>query len=199
MATINLAPGAQYLTVVRRRRRALFAVTAAIIVVVLLVGAVLFWMERRATEGLALAMGQLQTLETKIAELGPEVSRVTLFEERLKALDGLLANHINWVPLLQEIERLQPGATVLTELKADSRKGQLELQGSTPNIDEVAQALASLSTSAGRATMFTSTSLTSVVRKEVTTPDSPAVSVQYTFGATADFPLTVLRPAAASR
>src|SRR5688572_11329830 len=116
MATINLAPGTQYLAGIRRRRRFLFMLSAGIIIVLLLVWGGLEAAARSIEGKLVSTQGELRTLERQIAEAGPDVDRITLFEERLTAVNVLLNGHRSYTPILKELERLLPSATVLTNL-----------------------------------------------------------------------------------
>src|SRR5687768_15477566 len=89
------------------------------------------------------AQGELSALERRIAEAGPDVERITLFEERLAAVDTLLDQHSKYSRALLELERLLPPPTVLTSLSIDTQKAIADIVGRTTSIDEVAQALAS--------------------------------------------------------
>lgn len=187
MATINLAPGTQYLAAIRRRRRNLFMVAGGIVVIVVLVWGGLSLAVVSAQRALAAAQGELSSLERNIAEAGPDVARIALFEERLEAAAKLLTNHKVYTPMLKELERLIPPPTVLTNLTIDSEKAIAEVSGTTPNIDEVAQVLASFESSIARPTMFATTELQSVLRNEIKSAEGGPTTVEYIFRAILSF------------
>lgn len=196
MATINLAPGTQYIAAIRRRQRTLFSLSAGIIIAVVLVWAGLFLLNQAAEKNLLQTQGELSALERSLAEMGPDVERITLFEERLAALDSLLDHHSRYTPLLQEIERLLPPPTVLTTLAVNTQRGVAEMTGTTPNIDEVAQTLASLTASPGRATVFNQAELQSIVRNEIKSVEGGPTLVEYIFTAKFPFDAKILYEAA---
>ena len=191
MATINLAPGTQYLTAIRRRRRFLYGLSAVVIALVVLIWATLFFMNQAAARNLQEAQGELSALERRIAEAGPDVERITLFEQRLAAVDSLLDRHSKYSVALLEIERLLPPPTVLTNLNIDTRLGVADIVGKTPTIDEVAQTLASLATTPGRTTIFKEAELQSILRNEVKTGDV-VTGVEYVFKARLPFNPSIL-------
>lgn len=192
MATINLAPGTQYLAGIRRRRRFLFTLSAGIIVVLVLGWGTLEVAARSAEEKLVTHQGELRTLERQIVEAGPDVERVTLFEERLAAVNILLNGHRSYTPLLKELERLLPPATVLTNLTIDSEKATTEVSGTTPNIDDVAQALASLTSSPEHPTVFSTVELQSILRNEIKSGEGAPTTIEYVFKAVLTFDGKVL-------
>ncbi|MEX1997901.1 MAG: hypothetical protein WEA04_04495 [Candidatus Andersenbacteria bacterium] len=193
MATINLAPGTAYLASIRRRRRALFSLSIGIVVLLVVMWGILAGLQSSAARALTRSQAQLQGLERRIIEAGDDVTRITLFEERIDALEELLATHVSPLPLLQEIERLLPAPTVLIDLEMTTREGQLIVSGNTPNIDEVAQTLASLTTSPTRKTMFTAVDLASIARNETASPDGTVTTINYSFQATLNFPPEALQ------
>src|SRR5687768_5749657 len=73
MATINLAPGTQYIAAIRRRRRFLYGISTMIVVAVVLVWAGLFIMNQASARSIQEAQGELSALERRIAEAGPDV------------------------------------------------------------------------------------------------------------------------------
>lgn len=196
MATINLAPGAQYLASIRRRRRFLISLSTAVFVVTALawLGAYLYL---QSVEGnIAATQTRLQNLETQLAALQPDIERIALFEGRLTALKLLLDNHISWVPFLTEIERLLPPPTVLTSLVVVSDQGVVEVAGTAPDIDQIAQALASLTAERQPAQLFNSGEIVNVQRVQGETAEGQPGAVTYRFAIKLFFDNQRLRVAA---
>ncbi len=187
MATINLAPGTQYLATQRRRRTMLFGLSAGIVVTVGAVWIILFLLVQQQRDALAAAEQELAAAERKIAEAGPDVERITFFEDRLQAVDQLISSHVAITPLFKELERLMPTTTALTHVDMDTERGNIDVTGVTPTMDEIAQALASLSTSVGRATLFPSAELSGVTRVEKKTEDGLGTITEYQFTAKLPF------------
>lgn len=183
MATINLAPGAQYLAVIRRRRRFLFGTTSVVLLVTVLawLGAYVYV---KSIEGqIAGAQTELQDLETRLAALKPDLDRIALFEGRLTALQVLLENHISWIPLLSEIEKLLPPPTVFASLAVSQESGSVEVSGTAPDIDQIAQALASLTAARQPEQLFTSGQITSVTRAQAAGAEGQPGTIRYGFSA----------------
>ncbi|MDP3997545.1 MAG: PilN domain-containing protein [bacterium] len=164
MAQINLAPGTQYALAARRRRQRLFMLSILVMAVLLIVWGGLFLIERVFKQRLGSDQTALAALETEITRVGPDVSRIQLFEGRVQVLGSLLDNHVNWNPLLQELEKLLPPETVLTSLRAGVDNNTVDISGTTPNIDVVAQTLASLADQPDRPTVFSSGNVKSINR-----------------------------------
>lgn len=193
MATsINLAPGTQYIVASRQRRARLYMLSFIIAAVVIAAWAVLAIYKWQAEETLAEATGSLQTLEAAISKLDTDAKRIVLFEQRLKNLDELLDAHISWNPILAEIERLLPGTTVLTALAVDSTQTIMTISGFTPDIDQVAQTLASLSDAPAHKTIFTRATINTITRQAQNNPDGTPGGVKYEFGAELTFDPKVL-------
>lgn len=183
MAEINLAPGTEYLALARRRRQRVFGIAAGI---VLLLGGAwggLFLLQRSSERQQHDLEAQLSATEAEIMRLGEQSGRVKLFEERLTAIAGLLDSHISWDPLLRDLERILPPPTVITRLKVDVASQTVELSGETPDVDAVAQTLASLASTQPRPTIFSLASLHGINRLAQTNPDGQIVNVRYEFTA----------------
>ncbi len=190
MPSINLAPGTQYVIAARKRRRRLYGISLLIVVVfavgwMLMYGYVLSL--RNTSEDI---QGQLASANQRIQTLREDAKRVALFEKRLVDIRTLLENHISWDRVFGDIERLLPPDTIITGLDARSDNTTLTLQGRTQNIDQVALAVASLTSSAGVPSVFTSGSVKGVVREE---QEGGAI---YTFTMTLEFAQSVLRQTA---
>lgn len=163
MAQINLAPGSQYLIVVRRRRRMIYGLAAVLAVALIIAGVVLQIMLSSANRDLQSTQQSLQSVETKIAQASEEVTRIQLFESRLTNLSELLNQHRTWSPYLQELERLLPPETIITSFKGSFDNRTIDLTGTTPHIDMAAQTLASLHNEpTTHATLFTSGTISNV-------------------------------------
>jgi Tfp pilus assembly protein PilN len=149
MAQINLAPGSQYLMVVRRRRRMIYGLAFVLAVAMFITGVVLKIMVSSANRDLQSNRQELQSVEAQISQASEEVTRIQLFEGRLSNISELLKHHRTWSPYLQELERLLPPATILASFKGNFDSRTIELTGTTSNIDMAAQTLASLQNQPG--------------------------------------------------
>lgn len=187
MAEINLAPGSEYAGLLRKRRRRLHALAVLVSLGIALVWGGFFVFEQQLVQNQRELDSRLASVEAEITRLGDQGQRVTLFEKRLAAVDALLTRHITWDPFFQDLERLLPPPTLMSRLKAILHEGTLELTGVTPDLDIIAQTLASLVSSRERGTFFTSGTLQSVNRLQQENPAGEVVSVQYDFGATLTF------------
>lgn len=183
MATINLAPGTQYLASVRRRRRMIFSASAIVVLVagVVWLGAFLYSssLAKEITQGQA----NVSSLDTKIAAVGPDVARIKLFEGRLYSLESLLDTHVVWTPLFADIEKLLPAPIVLTTLNIRGEEGIVEVSANAPDIDQIAQTLASLTAVKNPGALFSSGHISSVRRAEVADASGQAVGTSYQFDA----------------
>ena len=192
MPSINLAPGTQYVIAARKRRRRLYGISILIIAVffggwMLMYGYLLSL--RSSSDDL---QKELQGVNQRIQTLREDALRVTLFEKRLVDVTTILNNHISWDRVFGDIERLLPPDAVVASFDAQSGSSTIVLRGRTQNIDQVALALASLTSSAGTPSIFESGSVKEVVRQE---QESGAV---YSFTMMLEFNQAVLRQGAAS-
>jgi Tfp pilus assembly protein PilN len=183
MAQINLAPGAQYVAAARQRRRALY-----IVIVVVALAAVAAWgglafLVQTSERQLEQATMELVAVEGEIARLISESQRITLFERRLVAVSNLLDQHISWGPLLGELEKLLPPPTVLRTLQVENKSDVVAVEGTTPDIDVIAQTLASLTTSANRPTLFSAAHIDSILRQPETDGTGQQTGAHYNFSA----------------
>ncbi len=182
MAQINLAPGSQYLVLVRRRRRVIYVTAALIAIVALITGIVLSILVARVENKEQTLKQDLQSVETRIAQASEEVKRIQLFEKRLTNLDSLIRNHKTWSLYLQEIERLLPPDTVLTSIKGNHKDGTIELSGTTSNIDSAALTLASLQNQpTTHSTLFTGGTIRNVEHKTQVGPAGEVLGQRYSF------------------
>lgn len=186
MAEINLAPGTEYAGLLRKRRRRVLWLTVAIAAAVLAAWGGLFIYEQQLIRRQQEVNQRLASVAAEITRLGEAAQRVTLFEGRTHALESLLVSHISWDPLLRDLERLLPAPVIVNRLKVNVEEGTVELAGETPDLDVVAQTLASLIATPARASLFTSGSLENSNR--VPQENVPGdVAVRYEFGSTLTF------------
>lgn len=193
MPDINLAPGTQFVLQARRRRRRLFMLSAFVVVLALVVWGALFLYLNRLESQQADIANQLRNVELEIASLEKEAQRIVLFEKRLTSLDSLLNSHVSWDKLLQDVERLMPGETVLTNLAVSKNGGTASVRGLTPNIDQVAVTFASLLETDTHTTVFKDARLGSVNREEVAGGELDPAQVRYRFDANLTFDPNILR------
>ena len=184
MANINLAPASQYAAAARRRRRGLYVISGVIVVVVISAWVVLLLLNRTSAAQLEDVSQELAAVETEITRLAPDAERIELFERRLQALDGLLNRHVSWEPLLSDLERLLPPSVVLTNVDANQDERTISVVGIAPNIDEVAQVVASLVTREDRPTIFRSAELSQVLLQEEKNEAGEVVNTSYEWRAT---------------
>ncbi len=190
MPSINLAPGTQYVIAARKRRRRLYGVSILIVAVffggwMMMYGYLLSL--RNSSDDL---QKELQGVNLRIQTLREDALRVTLFEKRLVDVSTILSNHISWDRVFGDLERLLPPDAVITSFNAQSENSTIVLQGRTQNIDQIALALASLTSSAGAPSIFESGTVKEVSRQE---QESGAT---YTFTMTLEFNQAILRQAA---
>lgn len=181
MAQINLAPQTQFAAAARRRRRVLYIIAAGVLVVLLLAWLVLFGLRQRAQAHVTAVDESIASLETEITRLGDDVDRVASFEGRLSALETLLDQHVTWTPLLQEFERLLPPAVTLTSLEVSEGGSTIRIGGIAPNLDDIAQLLASLESGSDRQTLFGDVSLQNTFREEQINDEGVVVSAHFVF------------------
>ncbi len=191
MPSINLAPGTQYVVAARKRRVRVFAIAGIVAIIFIVIAVGLFAYNQQISSSQATLNDQVRSVELNIAAIGEDTKRVELFENRLKDLDDLLDKHISLEPLFQDIERLLPAGTTLTTLEIDVENATVHMQGTTTDVDQVAQAIASLVDAETHKTVFTSSTFESIQRNEITNEE--AVSIQYTFGLVLTFNPSILR------
>jgi Tfp pilus assembly protein PilN len=182
MAQINLAPGSQYVAVVRRRRRVLYGIAGGLAAVAIFTAVAVSVMVRSSESAEQSLREELKGVETQIAAASEEAKRIRLFDSRLNNVAQLLDKHQVWTPHLQELERLLPPDTLLKSLNGSHGDGTLELAGSTPNIDGVAVALANLANQPlSHTTLFSGGTITNVTREEQTGPAGEVLGARYVF------------------
>lgn len=194
MASINLAPGTEYIIAARKRRQRLYGISVGIIVLFAIGFAVLFFIQQSLTTKNDDLKVSIQTATDQIHQSQLDATRVLLFEKRLRETARLLDAHINWNPVFADIERLLPPTTVLTSVEAGSNSNVIIINGATPDIDTIAQAIASLSASANHPSIFKNGSLVSVKKVDVKNGEQTVSS--YTFNITLTLDPATLRASA---
>lgn len=182
MAQINLAPGSQYIAIVRRRRRMLYVTAGLVAISAIIAGIVLSILVARAEKTEQSLNQELQSVESRIAQASEEVRRIQLFESRLTSVKNLLDNHKTWSAYLQEIERLLPLETILTTIQANHSSETINLVGSTISIDRAAESLASLQNQpVTHTTLFTSGTISNVEQTAQVGPAGEILGQRYNF------------------
>lgn len=192
MATINLAPTNEYSVAIQKRQRLLLIITGVVIVLLLTFWAILFFLTWQVGQQNEKRQATLSSVETEIAKLRDTAERVVLFERRLQSMDTLLKQHVSWDPLLREIERLLPPSATLQQARMRLDDGTITVNGSTPNLDELAQTVASLTSSTEHPTIFKTVTLTHSERHEEVA-NNQVLSTVYNFGMEMSFDPQELR------
>lgn len=177
MPSINLAPGTEYIIAARKRRQRLYAISFAIIALFVVVYGILFFMKQslmRTNEALA---GNLAIVNQQIDSAKNDVHRVELFERRLGQTQQLLDDHVKWARIYSDLERLLPVNTTLTSFDAGTDVSTVTVQGITPDIDVIAQTVASLSS---KQSVFMNGSVKSVTRQDIKNGDQIGTSYIFT-------------------
>lgn len=193
VAEINLAPGTEYAGLLRRRRRRVVLWTFLIGIVTAAAWGGLFIYQQQLIQEKRDADRRLSAVEAEITRLGDQGQRITLFENRLLAVDSLLSEHISWDPFLQDLERLLPPPAVVNRLEVNVGDNSAELSGQTPDLDIIAQTLASVISTPARPTIFTAANLENVNRVQQDSPEGEVLSVHYEFAAKLSFDSSKIR------
>lgn len=192
MATINLAPGSRYLVAARRQQQRLLLASGALALLLVGIWGGLYLTQRQLRKTQGVLHNQLASLNAQIEQLQPEAKRIVLFEGRLTVLDDLLNTHIDWNPLLADLEKFLLPTIVVGRVEMDSVKGVLTLTGSATDIDQVAQVVASLTNGPGHTTLFTQADLANV-QEEVIAATNVAPTKRYKFSLSLTFDPAKLR------
>jgi Tfp pilus assembly protein PilN len=186
MASINLAPGTEYIIAARRRRQRLYSVSVVIILLFALGYGILFFIQKSLTTQNEALKTEIQVLSTKIEASKADATRVALFEKRLVETRGLLDAHIKWDQVFTDAERLLPPAVVLTDIEAGTNASTVTISGTTSDMDAVAQTIASLSAGQNHDSMFSNGIVKSVNRVEQKNGDQTVTSYAFTITLTLD-------------
>lgn len=165
MATINLAPETRFLLEQKRKQHRLFFAAAGIVLILLILWGGLALTRSIVRGNLQDVQAKINEVETKISELDVVAKRVVLFERRSAALQKLLTGRISWDLVLKELERVLPAPTVLNRLTL-ATDGTMEVEGSIPDLDVLAQTFASLKNTTTHATLFQNSNFKSASKQE---------------------------------
>lgn len=179
MATINLAPETRFLLEQKRKQRLLFFAAAGIVLIVLLLWGGLVVTRSVVRGNVQEVQTELTAVETKISELDAVAKRIVLFERRSAALQKLLAGRISWDAVLKEMERLLPAPTILNRLSLTAT-GTVDIEGTTADLDTLAQTFASLKATPTHSTLFENSNLKAASRQETATVPGQAGGYNFT-------------------
>lgn len=191
MPSVNLAPGTQYAIAARKRRIRLFVVAVIVLIVVAIAWVGLFLYESQLKTQVRGVQEQLSNVQAELASLSDGAKRVEQFEKQINALAAVLKDHIEWEPVLQNVEKLMPPATRLSSLEANAETGELFLSGHTPDIDQLSQAIASLKSDASP---FMLGKLSGVTRVEIPQEEGTPPVIDYVFDAEFSFAKSLVKP-----
>ncbi|MCE9643359.1 MAG: PilN domain-containing protein [Candidatus Andersenbacteria bacterium] len=186
MPSINLAPGTEYIIAARRRRQRLYIISIVIVVVFAIGYGVLFFVNQSFSNQDEALKGNIQTVDAQIQKSKTDATRVSLFEKRLTETKTLLDAHVKWDQVFADVERLLPANVTLTGIDAGTDSTTVSIQGATPDMDSVAQAIASLSSGANHASMFSNGEVKEVTRVEQKNGDQTTTGYTFTITLTID-------------
>lgn len=196
MPSINLAPGTEFIIAARKRRQRLYAISAGVFFVAVAAYAVLFFMQQSLTNQNEQIQANIQQVDAQIQQSKDDATRVSLFEKRLVETKTLLDNHVVWDRIFADVERLMPPNTTLTGFDAGTDASVITVQGTTPDVDSIAQALASLSAGPNHQSVFTSGAIKAISKQDKKNGDQSITS--YTFTLTLTIDSSMLRSASHS-
>ena len=91
-----------------------------------------------------------------------------------------------WDRIFADVERLLPANTTLTGFDAGTDASVITVQGTTPDVDSIAQALASLSASPSHQSIFTTGAVKAVSKQDRKNGDQSITSYTFTLTLTID-------------
>ncbi len=186
MPSINLAPGTEYIIAARRRRQRLYIISIVIVVIFAIGYGILFFVNQSFANQDEALKGNIQTVDAQIQASKTDAIRVSLFEKRLTETKTLLDAHVRWDQVFTDVERLLPANVSLTGIDAGTDATTISIQGATPDMDSVAQAIASLSSGANHASMFSNGEVREVNRVEQKNGDQTTTGYTFTITLTID-------------
>lgn len=193
MATINLAPGSRYLVAARLRRQRLFILSAIGALILAGIWGGLFFVQQQLQKTQGTLRNQLAAINAQIELAQSEARRIVLFEGRLAVIDNLLNSHLDWNPLLIDLEKFLLPTVALGRMELDSSKGTVLLEGYTNDMDQVAQTVASLTNAAGHATLFSEANVAQIQEEIVKLPNTEQQIKRYHFSLSLTFDPAKLR------
>lgn len=186
MPSINLAPGTEYIIAARRRRQRLYIISFAIIAIFAIGYGVLFFVTQSLTNQNEALKGNIQTVDTQIQQSQADAVRVSLFEKRLTQTKTLLDGHVKWDQVFADVERLLPPNTSLTGIEAGTDSSTVTVQGTTPDMDSIAQTVASLSAAPNHVSLFSNGAVKAVNRVDEKNGDQSVTKYTFTITLTID-------------
>lgn len=144
MPKINLAQEVVRNQVIARRRRVLYGVSVAILAVTIAVWGTVYFLTSRVEETRDGVQGEVRRLEAQLRTHEPDVKAIVLFRERLESMDRLMATHVLWSRILEELERLVVPQATLTGMKGTVTEQSVVAQARVPSLDAAADLVASL-------------------------------------------------------
>lgn len=144
MPKINLAQEVVRNQVIARRRRLLYGVSVAILAVTVAVWGALYFLTSTVEETRDGVQQEVRRLEAQLRTHEDDVKAIVLFRERLKSMDRLMATHVLWSRILEELERLVVPQATLTGIKGTVAEQSVVAQARVPSLDAGADLVASL-------------------------------------------------------
>lgn len=144
MPKINLAQEVVRNQVIARRRRVLYGVSIAILAVTVAVWGTVYFLTTQVEEARDGVQHEVRRLEAQLRTREDDVNAIVLFRERLKSLERMLATHVLWSRVLEELERLVVPEATLTGIKGNVVDQSLVAQARVPSLDAGADLVASL-------------------------------------------------------
>lgn len=186
MPSINLAPGTQYIIAARKRRVRLYGTALLVVFVFAAAWAALYAYHQALSKNNEDIETKIKTASAQIETLRSDAIRVSLFEKRLGEVSKLLKTHVHWNAVFADLERLLPPDTVLTNFEAASDAPTISVQGITGQVDHISLAIASLTASDARPSVFASGSIKNIQRQEKKNGEEASVVYGFTMTLTFD-------------
>lgn len=186
MPSINLAPGTEYIIAARRRRQRLYVISFVIIAIFAIGYGVLFFVNQSLTSQNEALKGNIQTVDAQIQQSQSDAVRVSLFEKRLTETKTLLDGHVKWGQVFADVERLLPANTSLTGIDAGTDSSTVTIQGFTPDMDSIAQTVASLSAGQNHISIFSNGAVKAINRVDQKNGDKTVTGYTFTITLTID-------------
>ncbi len=163
MPKINLAQEVVRNQVIARRRRVLYGVSVAVLAVTIAVWGAVYFLTSKVEETRDGVQREVRRLEAQLRTHEADVKAIVLFRERLKSVDRLMATHVLWSRILEELERLVVPQATLTGIKGNVVEQSVVAQARIASLDAGADLVASLQdTEKTNATFFPDILVTSL-------------------------------------
>ena len=184
MPSINLAPGTEFIIAARKRRQRLYGIAIAIISLTGIGYGGLWFMEHSLNNQNEALINGIHAAEAQIQKSQADVVRVELFEKRLTQTKTLLDSHVIWDKVFADLERLLPPTVTLTSVDMGTDASTLIVQGFTPDVDAVAQAISSLSAGENHVSLFSKGIMKNITKAEQRDLNLAAAPTGYSFAIT---------------